>query len=81
MRCDCLTLILIAAFVIVPDSAKSTEQTAGHLVVEVKGGTDCASYCAEYGRCQNGSDVCCKEWGGGSRLFPHPKIDRVRSGG
>ena len=70
MRCGCLALILVAAFVTVdnPNSA----QIAGHLVVAVKGGTDCASYCVEYGRCQDSSHLCCKEWGRGSQpLFPH----------
>ena len=48
MRCGCLALILVAAFVTVdnPNSA----QIAGHLVVAAKGGTNCASYCVEYMR-------------------------------
>jgi len=70
MRCGCLALILVAAFV-AADRANPAEHTANHLVVKVKGGTDCASYCVEYHRCQYGSDLCCKEWGRGSQPLPH----------
>jgi hypothetical protein len=69
MRCGYLALLLVAVFVTAQEIP--VEHTAGHLVVEVKGGTPCASYCVEYGRCQDSPHLCCKEWGRGSQPFPH----------
>jgi len=77
MRCGCLALILVAAFVTVdnPNSA----QIAGHLVVAAKGGTNCARIVSNTVGARTAHTYAARSGAGAASRSPTIKIGRVQS--